>query len=307
MAEDKTGYLPPSTTPKEEQGAEISLEIGRRRTGHGRDEDEDRAGAARRRTRAGAPARPRSAGPPRRSSARSGASTPRSPRSSSAGSPAASRSTPGAPTARTSWPSCEFLGDPLARRRDAALHRLGRRRPGLPRPDDRRRQGPQDDQPPHRLALQLLQVPPGGRLGVPPADHRPEPGARPVHPPRLVRPARRDQGPLGHPGPAAHGAALGRLGPRLPGPGDREVLPLHRGPDRHRLPAQGQGLPPGRRRGDDHPPREGRQAPPDRPPLRRGRGHRRVHREGGADQGAAVPGPAALQEDGAGREGRSAW
>ena len=35
----------------------------------------------------------------------------------------------------------------------------------------------------------------------------PEPGARPVHPPRLVRPARRDQGPLGHPGPPAHGAA----------------------------------------------------------------------------------------------------
>ena len=31
---------------------------------------------------------------------------------------------------------------------------------------------PQDDQPPHRLALELLQVPPGGRLGVPPADHR---------------------------------------------------------------------------------------------------------------------------------------
>ena len=97
--------------------------------------------------------------------------------------------------------------DPLARRRDAALHRLGRRRPGLPRPDARRRQGPQDDQPPHRLALELLQVPPGGRLRVPPPDHRPEPGARPVHPPRLVRPARRDQGPLRHPGPAAHGAA----------------------------------------------------------------------------------------------------
>ena len=77
--------------------------------------------------------------------------------------------------------------------------------------DARRRPGAQDDQPPHRLALQLLQVPPGGRLGVPPADHRPQPGARPVHPPRLLRPARRDQGPLRHPGPPAHGHARRRL------------------------------------------------------------------------------------------------
>ena len=166
---------------------------------------------------------------------------------------------------------------------------------------------PKTDQPPHRLALELLQVPPGGRLRVPAAHHRAEPGPRPVHPPRLVRPARRDQGPLGHPGPAAHGAALGRLGPRLPGPGDREVLPLLRGPDRHRLPAQGQGLPPGRRRGDHHPAREGRQAPPDRPPLRRGPGDRRVHREGGADQGAAVPGPAAFARSRSWARRRSAW
>ena len=135
----------------------------------------------------------------------------------------------------------------------------------------------------------------------------PEPGARPVHPPRLVRPARRDEGPLGHPGPPAHGAAGRRYGPRLSGPRDHQGLPLQRDPDRDRLPAEGEGLPPGRRRGDDHAAREGRQAPPHRAPLRRGPGDRRVHREGGADEGPAVPGPAGIPGRWSWARRRSAW
>ena len=72
----------------------------------------------------------------------------------------------------------------------------------------------------------LLQVPPGRRLRVSAAHHGPQSGTRPVHPPRLVRPARRDQGPVGDPCPAAHGAPLRRHGVRLPGPGHHQVLPL---------------------------------------------------------------------------------
>ena len=49
---------------------------------------------------------------------------------------------------------------------------------------------------------------------------------RPVHPPGLVGPARRDEGPVGDPCPAAHGAPLRRHGVRLPGPGHHQVLPL---------------------------------------------------------------------------------
>ena len=104
----------------------------------------------------------------------------------------------------------------------------------------------------------------------------------------------RAPGSLGDAGPAAHGPARGRLGLRLPGPGDHQVLPLFRGQDRHRLSPQGERLPPGRRRGDHHAPREGRQATDDRAPLRRGRGDRRVHREGRAQEGTALPGPAKL-------------
>ena len=47
---------------------------------------------------------------------------------------------------------------PLARRIDPALHGLGRGRAGVPRSDARRVQGPQDHQPPDRLAELLLQV-----------------------------------------------------------------------------------------------------------------------------------------------------
>ena len=61
------------------------------------------------------------------------------------------------------------------------------------------------------------------------------------------------------PGPAADGIARRRYPPRLPGPGDLEVLPLQRGQDGDRLSAQGLRLPPGRRRGDRYAPREGRQ------------------------------------------------
>ena len=43
-------------------------------------------------------------------------------------------------------------------------------------------------------------------------------------------PARRAAGPLGDPGPAAHGAAGRRLGAGLQGSGDIEVLPLLAGP-----------------------------------------------------------------------------
>ena len=139
--------------------------------------------------------------------------------------------------------------------------------------DDRRRQGAQDDQPPHRLALELLQVPPGGRLGVPAAR---SPCPNPAHAQFI---------PRGSSDPRDETKALSATRARqlmgLPA-GDTvldyrdraiiEVLPLQRGPDRHRLPAQGQGLPPGRRRGDDHAAREGRQASPHRPPLRRGPG-----------------------------------
>ena len=75
-------------------------------------------------------------------------------------------------------------------------------------------------------AVLVLQVPPGRRLRVSAAHHGPESGTRPVHPPGLVRPARRDQGPLGDPCPAAHGAPLRRHGVRLPGPGHHQVLPL---------------------------------------------------------------------------------
>ena len=46
----------------------------------------------------------------------------------------------------------QFLGHPLARRIDPALHGLGRGRPGVPRSDARRVQGPQDHQPPDRIA-----------------------------------------------------------------------------------------------------------------------------------------------------------
>ena len=72
----------------------------------------------------------------------------------------------------------------------------------------------------------LLQVPPGRRLRVPAAHHGSESGPRPVHPPGLVGPARRDEGAVCDPRPAAHGAPLRRHGVRLPGPGDHQVLPL---------------------------------------------------------------------------------
>ena len=115
---------------------------------------------------------------------------------------------------------------PLARRIDPALHGLGRGRARVSRSDARRVQGPQDHQPPDRVAVLVLQIPPGRRLRVPAAHHGPQSGTRPVHPPGLVRPARRDQGPLGDPCPAAHGAPLRRHGVRLPGPGHHQVLPL---------------------------------------------------------------------------------
>ena len=72
----------------------------------------------------------------------------------------------------------------------------------------------------------VLQIPPGRGLRVPAAHHGSQSGTRPVHPPGLVRPSRRDQGPLGDPCPAAHGAPLRRHGVRLPGPGHHQVLPL---------------------------------------------------------------------------------
>ena len=147
------------------------------------------------------------AAPPRRSSARSGASTPPSPRSSSAGSPAASRKHTRRAYRQDVMAFVEFLGirwpDDATRLFTVSVADVQAFRDRMVADG----KAPKTDQPPHRLALQLLQVPPGRRLRVPPAHHRAEPGARPVHPPRLVRPARRDQGPLGHPGPAAHGPA----------------------------------------------------------------------------------------------------
>jgi hypothetical protein len=56
------------------------------------------------------------------------------------------------------------------------------------------------------------------------------------------------------------------------------------------------GLPPGRRRGVRHTPREGRQAPPHRAPFRRGRDDRGVHRQGAAFERDALSRPAQLAQ-----------
>jgi len=71
---------------------------------------------------------------------------------------------------------------------------------------------PQDHQPADRLAFELLQVPPGRGVRVPAPDHGPEPRPRPVHLPWVIRPSRRDQGPLRYAGSSTHGAAVGRYG-----------------------------------------------------------------------------------------------
>ena len=54
----------------------------------------------------------------------------------------------------------------------------------------------------------------------------PNPAHAQFIPPGLVRPARRDQGPLRDQREAADGAPLRRHGVRLPGPGHYQVLPL---------------------------------------------------------------------------------
>ena len=88
-------------------------------------------------------------------------------------------------------------------RRDRALADLRRRRPRLARPPGRRRSRTQDPQPPDRVALQLLQIPPGRRRRAPAADHRPQPGPRPVPRPRRRRPPRGNPRPCPPPAPAS--------------------------------------------------------------------------------------------------------
>ena len=102
----------------------------------------------------------------------------------------------------------EFLGHPLARGRDPALHRLGRRRPGVPRPDDRRRPRPPR---PSTAASPRSPASTSTSRGVASEFRLPITVPNPAHAQfiarGLVRPAGRDQGPLGDPGPAAHGPA----------------------------------------------------------------------------------------------------
>ena len=61
---------------------------------------------------------------------------------------------------------------------------------------------------------QLLQIPPGRRGRAAAADHRSQPGPRPVPRPRRRRPPRGNPSPLSNPGSAAHGASRRRYGLR---------------------------------------------------------------------------------------------